>query len=138
MSRGCCRPATRNCCPPPRDHIVDDHDGLSGTSFIRAVPSGTSVFSVHLADVALSIATGTIRDRALLVAADVGRAINPMIVEGQIVGGVVQGLGGTLLEQLVYGAEAQLQTGTFADYLLAIGSRRATDRALMCSNRRKQ
>ena len=52
------------------------------------------------------------------MACDVGRAINPMIVEGQLVGGVAQGLGGTLLEALVYGPDGQFETGTFADYLL--------------------
>jgi CO/xanthine dehydrogenase Mo-binding subunit len=49
---------------------------------------------------------------------DVGRAINPIIVEGQLVGGVVHGLGGTFLEELVYNDDGQLLTGSFMDYLL--------------------
>jgi carbon-monoxide dehydrogenase large subunit/6-hydroxypseudooxynicotine dehydrogenase subunit gamma len=97
---------------------VADNDGLTATSYIRAVPGGTSVFAVHLADVAVDLETGKIVVERYLVAADVGRAINPMIVEGQLVGGVVQGLGGALLEEIVYGKGAVLQTGTFADYLL--------------------
>ena len=68
-------------------------------------PSGTSVFAVHLAEVAVDLDTGQIRVERYLVAADVGRAINPLIVEGQLVGGVVQGLGGTLLEEIAYTAE---------------------------------
>ena len=97
---------------------MPDHDGLAATAYIRAVPSGTSVFAVHVAEVAVDIETGQVIVERYFVAADVGRAINPMMVEGQLIGGVVQGLGGTLLEELVYDSEAQLQTGTFADYLL--------------------
>jgi carbon-monoxide dehydrogenase large subunit/6-hydroxypseudooxynicotine dehydrogenase subunit gamma len=104
--------------PPPKDAVAPDHDGLAATSYLRAVPSGTSVFAVHVAEVAVDVETGQVAVERYLVACDVGRAINPMIVEGQIVGGVVQGLGGTLLEELVYGADGQLQTGSFADYLL--------------------
>ncbi len=104
--------------PPSNEAIFDDHDGLTGTCFLRGVPSGTSVFAVHLAEVALDTATGELAIERYCVAADVGRAINPMIVRGQLVGGVVQGIGGTLLEELVYDEESQLQTGTFADYML--------------------
>ncbi len=103
--------------PPPVANIVDN-DGLTSTSYIRAVPGGTSVFAVHLADVAVDEETGKIRVERYLVACDVGTAINPMIVEGQIVGGVVMGLGGTLLEELAYDQQGVLLTGTFADYLL--------------------
>jgi carbon-monoxide dehydrogenase large subunit/6-hydroxypseudooxynicotine dehydrogenase subunit gamma len=102
----------------PGEANIADNDGLSATSYIRAVPSGTSVFAVHAAEVAVDVETGAVEVARYLVAADVGRALNPLIVEGQLVGGVVQGLGGTLLEQLDYTAECQLQTGTFADYLL--------------------
>ena len=91
---------------------------MGATSYIRAVPGGTSVFAVHLADVAVDLETGQITIERYLVAADVGRAINPLIVEGQLVGGVVQGLGGTLFEEIAYGAGAVLETGSFADYLL--------------------
>jgi carbon-monoxide dehydrogenase large subunit len=49
---------------------------------------------------------------------DCGRIINPLIVEGQAIGGVVQGIGAALLEEHVYGAEGQLLTGTLMDYLV--------------------
>jgi aerobic carbon-monoxide dehydrogenase large subunit len=104
--------------PPPGDVIAADHDGLAATAYVRAVPSGTSVFAVHIAEVAVDSETGQISVERYFVACDIGRAINPMIVEGQLTGGVVQGLGGTLLEELFYDAEGQLQTGTLADYLL--------------------
>jgi CO/xanthine dehydrogenase Mo-binding subunit len=104
--------------PPPQDALRLDHDGLAATSYVRGVPSGTSVFAVHVAEVAVDIETGQVMVERYFVACDVGRAINPMIVEGQIAGGVVQGLGGALLEELVYDSAAQLHTGTFADYLM--------------------
>ena len=53
---------------------------------------------------------------------DVGRAINPMIVHGQAVGAAVQGIGATLLEELVYEENGQLLTTTFMDYLLPIST----------------
>jgi aerobic carbon-monoxide dehydrogenase large subunit len=103
---------------PPKTANIPDNEGLAATAYVRAVPSGTSVFAVHLTDVAVDTETGKITVERYLVAADVGRAINPRIVEGQLVGGVVMGLGGTLLEELAYDPDGQLQTGSFADYLL--------------------
>ncbi len=102
----------------PTGQMIEDHDGLAVTAYVRAVPGGTTVFAVHMAEVTVDVETGQVKVERYGVACDVGRAINPMIVEGQVVGGVVQGLGGTLLEELVYDGEAQLQTGTLADYLL--------------------
>lgn len=102
----------------PADAMVDDNEGLTATSYMRGVPSGTSVFSVHMAEVAVDGETGEIVLERYCVAADVGRAINPLIVEGQLVGGVVQGIGGALLEKLDYDESGQLLTGSFADYLL--------------------
>src|SRR5262249_34339875 len=49
---------------------------------------------------------------------DVGRAINPMLVEGQIAGGAAQGIGAALLEEFVYDASGQPQSVTLADYLI--------------------
>jgi carbon-monoxide dehydrogenase large subunit/6-hydroxypseudooxynicotine dehydrogenase subunit gamma len=111
-------PGNAELLPSPTVANIADNDGLTASCHIRGVPSGTSVFAVHLAEVAVDVETGQVSVERYLVAADVGRAINPSIVEGQLIGGVVQGLGGTLLEEIVYDAEGQLQTGTFADYLL--------------------
>ena len=53
-----------------------------------------------------------------LVVEDIGRIINPLIVHGQAVGGAVQGIGATILEELIYNENGQLITTTFMDYLL--------------------
>jgi carbon-monoxide dehydrogenase large subunit len=53
-----------------------------------------------------------------LVAHDCGKVINPLIVEGQVHGGVAQGVGGALFEEMVYDDEGQLLSGTFLDYLV--------------------
>lgn len=97
---------------------VPDNDGLVVTSYVRAVSAGAAVFGVHIADVLVDPETGQTKVERYLVACDVGRQLNPLIVEGQIVGGVVQGLGGTFLEELAYNEDGQLTTGTFADYLM--------------------
>src|SRR5438093_551914 len=62
--------------------------------------------------------TGAIKLVRVVVGADVGRAVNPALVDGQLVGGVAFGIGNTLHESLVYGADGQLQSGTFMDYAL--------------------
>jgi CO/xanthine dehydrogenase Mo-binding subunit len=53
-----------------------------------------------------------------VVAEDCGVLINPTIVEGQVVGGIAQGIGAALMEEVAYGADGQLLTGTFVDYLI--------------------
>ena len=120
----------------PAKENIPDNEGLSATNYIRAVPSGTSVFAVHAAQVAVDVETGAIEVERYLVAADVGCALNPLIVEGQLVGGVVQGLGGTLLEQLDYDGQCQLQTGTFADYLLPSAHEAPPIRAIVMEDAR--
>jgi carbon-monoxide dehydrogenase large subunit len=73
-------------------------------------------FGIHLCEVEVEPETGHVDVRRYLVVNDCGRMINPMIVEGQIVGGIAQGLGGALLEELVYDKEAQLLTASLLDY----------------------
>ena len=75
-------------------------------------------YGLHLAVVRVDTETGQVIAERLLVAYDVGRAINPMLVEGQIVGGAAQGLGGALLEEFRYDDAGQPQCTTFMDYLL--------------------
>ncbi|HEV8613901.1 MAG TPA: xanthine dehydrogenase family protein molybdopterin-binding subunit [Methylomirabilota bacterium] len=62
--------------------------------------------------------TGTVRLQRVVVGADVGRAVNPALVDGQLVGGVAFGIGNTLHESLEYDAEGQLLSGTLMDYAL--------------------
>lgn len=98
--------------------------GLSATAYFRYSGhwEATSVFTVHLATVAVDCETGAVTVVRYLVAADVGRAINPMLVEGQLAGGVIQGLGGALKEELVYEPSGQLLTTTLMDYGLPTAS----------------
>ena len=62
--------------------------------------------------------TGAVRILRYVVVSDCGRLINPMIVEGQIVGGIVHGIGNALLERMIYDENAQPLTTNFAEYLL--------------------
>ncbi|MGH6738930.1 MAG: xanthine dehydrogenase family protein molybdopterin-binding subunit, partial [Bradyrhizobium sp.] len=75
-------------------------------------------YGVHLALVEVDQKTGFIKIPKYLIAFDVGRAVNPMLVKGQIVGGFAQGLGGALLEEFAYDSSGQLLSGSFMDYLL--------------------
>jgi len=73
---------------------------------------------LHLAVVEVDGETGVPRVLRYAVAYDVGRAINPMLVEGQLVGGLAQGLGGALHEELAYDDAGQLTAGTLMEYHL--------------------
>jgi CO/xanthine dehydrogenase Mo-binding subunit len=75
-------------------------------------------YGLHCAAVEVDAETGAVAIERYAVAYDVGRAINPALVEGQIVGGATQGIGGALLEELTYDADGQLVAGSFMDYLL--------------------
>jgi CO/xanthine dehydrogenase Mo-binding subunit len=74
--------------------------------------------AAHLARVAVDPDTGEVRVLDYIAAQDVGRAINPAEVEGQIHGGVVQGIGWALLEGMAYDESGQLLTSTLMDYAL--------------------
>jgi aerobic carbon-monoxide dehydrogenase large subunit len=81
-------------------------------------PTVTYTSATHVAVVDVDPGTGAVKLLRYLVAHDCGTIINPVIVEGQIHGGVAQGVGGGLLEEMVYDEQAQLLTGTFMDYLV--------------------
>src|SRR5206468_6375866 len=81
-------------------------------------PTVTYTSAVHVAHVEVDAGTGAVRLLRYLVAHDCGKLINPVIVEGQIHGGVAQGVGGGLLEEMVYDEQGQLLTGTLMDYLV--------------------
>jgi carbon-monoxide dehydrogenase large subunit len=78
----------------------------------------TYPYGVQMALVKIDPGTGAVRIEKMLIAFDVGRAINPMLVRGQIVGGFAQGLGGALFEEFQYDERGQPLSVTFADYLL--------------------
>jgi carbon-monoxide dehydrogenase large subunit len=81
-------------------------------------PTVTWSNATHVAEVDVDIDTGRVAIEKYVVAHDCGVVINPMLVEGQIVGGAVQGLGGALLENLIYDSEGQLLAGSLLDYPL--------------------
>ena len=91
--------------------------GLQAAHFFEA-PRMTYPYGTHVAIVEVDPATGRIALRKYVVTYDIGRAINPMIVGGQIAGGLAQGLGGAIFEELVYDDQAQPLATTFMDYLV--------------------
>jgi carbon-monoxide dehydrogenase large subunit len=78
----------------------------------------TYTYGVQMAHVRVDSETGHVEILRYLVLEDIGRCINPMLVHGQIVGAAAQGIGATLLEELVYNEDGQPLTTTFMDYLL--------------------
>jgi aerobic carbon-monoxide dehydrogenase large subunit len=78
----------------------------------------TYPYGNQIAVVRVDRETGAVTVEQFLVAYDIGRAINPMLVKGQIAGGFVQGLGGALYEEFLYNEQGEPLSVTFADYLL--------------------
>jgi carbon-monoxide dehydrogenase large subunit len=75
-------------------------------------------YGVHIAVVRVDRETGGVTVERYLVAYDIGKAVNPMLVEGQIAGGFAQGVGGTLLEEFCYDERGEPLAVNFADYLV--------------------
>jgi carbon-monoxide dehydrogenase large subunit len=80
-------------------------------------PPGTFSNACHVAIVEVDPETGRVTLEKFLAAEDAGRIINPMIVDGQIHGGIAQGIGNALLEEIVYDATGNVLTTTLADFL---------------------
>ena len=79
-------------------------------------------YGAHAALVAVDPETGGVEVLRYVLTEEIGRALNPAMVRGQAIGGMVQGLGGALLDHLVYDDEAQLMTTSLADYLVPIST----------------
>ena len=96
----------------------------------RAVPEGLSAedtfesthmvypYGVHIAAVRVDAETGGVVIERYVMAYDIGKAVNPKLVEGQIAGGLAQGIGGALLEEFLYDENGEPLSVTFADYLM--------------------
>ena len=82
----------------------------------------TYSYGAQAAHVAVDPKTGHVEVVDYVAVEDVGRIINPLTLHGQTIGAVVQGLGGALLEHLVYDDDGQLLTGSLADYLMPTAS----------------
>jgi carbon-monoxide dehydrogenase large subunit len=95
--------------------------GMEPTLYAYSVyspKSATFPFGTHLAMVEVDKETGFVKVLKYFAVDDASKLINPLIVEGQVHGGVVQGIGQALIERVVYDGDGQPLTSTFADYLL--------------------
>jgi len=91
--------------------------GLEETYYYEP-PTVTWSYAVHAAVVDIDVEIGRVKIEKYVVAHDCGVMVNPMLVEGQIVGGAVQGIGGALLEEIKYDSQGQPLTTSFMDYIL--------------------
>jgi carbon-monoxide dehydrogenase large subunit len=101
----------------PASAYHDGEPGLETTAYFHTNQL-TYSYGTHVAHVAVDPETGKVEVLRYAVVEDIGRCINPLLVQGQTVGAAVQGIGSTLLEELVYDANGQLLSGTLMDYLL--------------------
>jgi len=100
----------------PHNYPIEELEpGLDETAFYDP-KNFTFPGGCHICEVEIDGDTGTVQVVNMVAVDDVGRVINPMIVEGQVQGGLAQGIGQALMENAVYDSEAQLVTGSFMDY----------------------
>ncbi|MBO0712859.1 MAG: xanthine dehydrogenase family protein molybdopterin-binding subunit, partial [Acetobacteraceae bacterium] len=95
--------------------------GLEATSHFTPDQS-TYSNGTHVAEVEVDIETGDVKILRYVVMHDCGHVINPMVVEGQVVGGVIHGVGNAFFEHMLYDACAQPTSTTFGDYLLPVAT----------------
>ena len=100
----------------PHNYPIEELEpGLDETAFYDP-KNFTFPGGCHICEVEIDRDTGTVEVVNMVAVDDVGRVINPMIVEGQVQGGLAQGIGQALMENAIYDSEAQLVTGSFMDY----------------------
>jgi aerobic carbon-monoxide dehydrogenase large subunit len=112
--------ATQFAAPAPADRppvAEGEEPGLEGRDYYSPIRS-TFAAGMHAAIVETDPDTAEIRILRYAVVHDCGRLINPMIVEGQVHGGVAQGIGGALYERMVYDPHGQLLNASFMDFLM--------------------
>jgi aerobic carbon-monoxide dehydrogenase large subunit len=102
---------------PGSDLLAGRNPGLTAEAWF-STDHTVFPFGAHFAVVRVDPDTGRVTVERLAIAYDVGRAVNPMMLEGQLVGGAVQGLGGALFEEFTYGENGDPLAVTFADYLM--------------------
>jgi aerobic carbon-monoxide dehydrogenase large subunit len=95
--------------------------GLEGTAYYEP-PTVTWAYAANAAIVEIDAQTGVVKIENYVEVHDAGTLINPGIADGQVKGGLVQGIGGGLFEELSYDEHGQLMTGSFMDYLLPTAS----------------
>ena len=94
---------------------------LAETSYFRP-PTVTYASAAHAAVVAVDPDTGVVTVERYVVVHDCGRVVNPLLADAQIAGGVMQGLGGVLYEELVYDEHGQPLSGSFMDYAMPLAT----------------
>ncbi|MBV9375045.1 MAG: molybdopterin-dependent oxidoreductase, partial [Alphaproteobacteria bacterium] len=102
---------------PDSPTLGERDPGLSAEGWFRAEHM-TYPYGVQIGVIRVDADTGQVAVERFLVAYDVGRSINPMLVEGQLIGGFTQGLGGALYEEFRYDERGEPLSVTLADYLL--------------------
>ena len=100
--------------PPGTDGPLEANERFTGEGITGSGWSG----GTHICTIEVDIATGRVKILRYVVVEDCGRVINPGVVEGQVCGGVAQGIGGVLYEKAAYDGDANYLAGTFMDYLL--------------------
>ena len=91
-------------------------------------------YGVHIAVTGVDPETGAVDIERFLVAYDVGKAVNPMLIEGQIVGGCAQGIGGALLEEFLYDEHGEPLSVTLADYLMPTAREMPPVQVVICED----
>ncbi len=102
---------------PMRAGEMKEEPGLSADGWFRS-DHMTYPYGLHAALVSIDRGTGNVTIERFIVGYDVGRALNPMLVEGQIAGGVAQGIGGAMYEEFRYAEDGTPTSTTFMDYLI--------------------
>ena len=101
----------------PKPLPADLWSGLEGRGFFTAQPQNYPN-GCYIAEVEIDPDTGDVTLDRIVAVDDVGNVINPLVLEGQVHGGIVQGAGQALKEQIVYAPDGQLLTGAFTDYAM--------------------
>jgi carbon-monoxide dehydrogenase large subunit len=101
----------------PLAELARQRPGLSAEHTFKASHM-VYPYGVHVAQVRLDADTGGVTIERYAIAYDVGKAVNPRLVEGQIAGGLAQGIGGALLEEFLYDDGGEPLSVTFTDYLI--------------------
>ena len=125
---------------PARSSEAEDGRAVAFGELMDNVPEVEETFHNHkhtyaygsvAAHVTVDPNTGHVELIDMLMVEDVGRIVNPMTLHGQAIGAMVQGLGGAFLEHMIYDENAQVVTGTLADYLVPQSSNFPNIRAIM-------
>jgi CO/xanthine dehydrogenase Mo-binding subunit len=118
----------------PGSNLRPGHEpGLSAEGWFRTNHMNYP-YGVHIAVTRVDRDTGAVVIERYLVAYDVGKAVNPMLIEGQIVGGCAQGIGGTLFEEFLYDERGEPLSVTLADYLMPTAREMPLVEVIICED----